>query len=109
MKLEDVTALARAGFTAQQIAKLMQLDSAPVDSPKHDPEPSPESTHDSGDSGSGEDTKTIADLFSAVADLQKQIQTSNLLAAQQSTSAQPDADQIIASIINPPVNSKEAK
>lgn len=117
MTLEDVTALARAGFTAQQISAFMQLDKAPADPapapvPAADPAPAPAPAADPAPAPApapAEKPKTFDDIYAAIANMQRQIQAGNLLAAQQAQPAQPDADQIIANIINPPTLTKGDK
>lgn len=114
MTLEDVTALARAGFTAQQISAFMKLDNAPAadpaQAPAAEPTPAPAPAADPTPAPApAEKPKTFDDIYAAIANMQKQIQAGNLLAAQQAKSAQPDADQIIANIINPPTLTKGDK
>lgn len=103
MTLEDITALAKAGFSAQQITKLAQLDqqrqdpaAEPAPAPAADPTPAP-----------AEQPKTFDDIYKAIAGMQQEIHNSNII-----NSAQPQApmsaDDVIASIINPPTI-KEAK
>ena len=85
MKIEDVVALAKAGFTAEQISK-MTKDPAP-EAKKQDPAPK---TPDDG----------YKELMSAISGLSETIQTMNILGSKQ---PEPQSvDDILAEIINPP-------
>ena len=101
MRIEDVTALARAGYTAQQIAALAQIElnqktaPAPADAPAPVPAPAPAPAP----SPQG---KSWDDVYSVIAGMRQDLNAANLLAAQQNQPAAPTADQIIANIINPP-------
>ena len=94
MKIEDVVALAKAGFTAEQISK-MTKDPAP-EAKKQDPapeakkqDPAPK-TPDDG----------YKELMSAISGLSETIRTMNILGSNQ---PEPQSvDDILAEIINPP-------
>lgn len=90
MEVSDILALAKAGFTAEQISAFSQQTPAPEPEPAPAPAPAPES----GD-----------DLRAAIADLKSLIITSNLTGA-----AQPpvqSVDEILAQVINPPRKEEE--
>ena len=83
MTNEDILTLAKAGFTAQQIAALSMVGTAPAPAP--DPAPAPQ--------------PATAD------DVLKAMQQMMLLQTQQPK--QPTAEDILAEIINPPLPKKE--
>ena len=94
MKIEDVVALAKAGFTAEQISKMMK-DPAP-EPIKQDPAPEPKKqdpapkTPDDG----------YKELMSAISGLSDTIKTMNIYGSKQPESQ--SVDDILAEIINPP-------
>ena len=83
MDVKDILTLCNAGFTAQQIAKLVEPEKL---------EPKPEPKPEQADS-----------LTQAVDEMKKMMQEMALTFAQQrKPDAEETVDQIIASIINPP-------
>ena len=97
MTQNDILTLAKAGFTAQQIAALNQIQpaAAPAAPEPAAPEPAKENA-------------AVDQILGAINGLQQQIQQSNLQHAQQP--AQPQtADTILAAIINPPELDPERK
>lgn len=83
MKIEDILALAKAGFTADQISRF-----AAISQPQPQPQPQPN-----------------PDFSSQLAALTAAIQANGILGSEQPK--QETAEDILASIINPPV--KETK
>ena len=103
MKIEDVVALAKAGFTAEQISKMMKdpapepIKQDPAPEPiKQDPAPEPKKqdpapkTPDDG----------YKELMSAISGLSDTIKTMNIYGSKQPESQ--SVDDILAEIINPP-------
>lgn len=85
MTNNDILILAKAGFTAEQIAALNAIKEEPAPAPAAPEPPAPNTD----------------EILAAISGLGKQLQTSNLQAAQQP--AQPaTVDNILANIINPP-------
>ena len=97
---EDILVLAKAGFTADQIAALNAVGNTPA------PEataPAPEAPAPAPEAPAPEAPKqgaTIDDVLSAISGLTKTFQNGNLLMSQQPTP--PSAEDILAEIINPP-------
>ena len=120
---EDILVLAKAGFTAEQIAALnsatanslqvgaaspQPTQAAPTLS-KETPEaptiaPAPEAPAPAAPSTAA--PHSVDDVLAAISGLSASIQNANLLAAQMPTE-QKTAETILASIINPPTKTKE--
>ena len=92
MTQQEILTLAKAGFTAQQIAALNQIQPAA-------PEPTPEPAKEP--ESAAVNHPTVDQILGAINGLQQQIQQSNLQHAQQPAQVQ-TTDSILASIINPP-------
>ena len=100
MTQNDILALAKAGFTAQQIAALNQIQPAAAPAAPAAPEPAaPEPAKENA---------SVDQILGAINGLQQQIQQSNLQHAQQPAQT-PTADSILAAIINPPELDPERK
>ena len=105
---EDILTLAKAGFTADQIAALSTVqqpaaqpqpdpETTPEPEPEKTPEPEPEKTPDAPKQGA-----TIDDVLGAIQSMTKTFQSGFLQGAEQ---PQPvTAESILAEIINPPAN-----
>ena len=101
MNINDVVALARAGFNREQIAALAGITAPgpqvqPTPEPKQEPSPArqvqnPAPTHDD-----------FTKLMVALGQTTQAVQGFNLGNAEQTAPKQQSADDIIASIINPP-------
>ena len=96
MELADVIALAKAGFTAEQIGQLMKTNAnppepAPVPAPAPVPEPAP--------APAPEPENQVVQRLDALTAL---LQSSNILKSQQP--ATETVDDIIANIISPTYN-----
>lgn len=90
MTQQDILTLAKAGFTAQQIAALNAVQPAAPDQPA---EPAQEAE--------AAPVQNIDQIMGAINGLSQQIQASNLQHAQQPAAVQ-TTDSILAAIINPP-------
>ena len=112
---EDILVLAKAGFTAQQIAALNSVAAAPVApvapvapetpapvAPAPAPAPAPEAPAAPPTAA----PHSVDDVLAAISGLSASIQNANLLQAQMPTE-QKTAETILASIINPPTKTKE--
>lgn len=91
MTQQDILTLAKAGFTAQQIAALNAVQPAA-------PEPPAETAEAATNNAP---VQSIDQIMGAINGLSQQIQASNLQHAQQPASQQ-TTDSILAAIINPP-------
>ena len=111
---EDILTLAKAGFTAQQIAALSVVgnapapapapESAPAPAPAPEPAPAPAPVVPNNPTGNPENI-SMADIMAQISGLNKTIQSGALLNTQQPQ--QPTAEDILAQIINPPSLNKE--
>ena len=93
MNAKDIIALANAGFTADQIAKIAQADEpapAPAAEPAPAPAPAPEQ----------QAPFEYANLLDKMDNLVAQIQQSAILNSDQPK--EESADDILAAVINPP-------
>ena len=93
---EEILVLAKAGFTAQQIAALNVVGSqpAPEPAPATQPAPAPQPAPATAAPHS------VDDVLTAISGLSASIQNANLLQAQMPTE-QKTTETILASIINP--------
>ena len=118
---DDILVLAKAGFTAEQIAALNsattnslqvgvaspQPTAAPTPAPAPEaPTPAPEAPAPAPAAPSTAAPHSVDDVLAAISGLSASIQNANLLAAQMPTE-QKTAETILASIINPPTKPKE--
>lgn len=108
---EDILTLAKAGFTAQQIAALSAVGAAlapapeapaPAPAPTPAPAPAPEAPQTPPTAA----PHSVDDVLAAISGLSASIQNANLLQAQMPTE-QKTAESILASIINPPMKKEE--
>ena len=102
---EDILVLAKAGFTAVQIAALNSVGTAPAPAPAAPtqpkapaPAPAPEAPAPAPATAA---PHSVDDVLAAISGLSASIQNANLLQAQMPTE-QKTAETILASIINPP-------
>ena len=120
MKLDDVLTLARAGYSANQIAQFAQLEkqvaqagsaqagaaqagSAPagaVQAGAVQAGSAPAGAAQAGSAQAGA-AHNFNDIYQMIAGIRDDIHTGNLLNASQAGAAEPSADDIIANIINP--------
>ena len=118
---EDILALAKAGFTAQQIAALNnvgtapasqpepqpqpQPEQAPAPEPKPEPQPQPEPKPEPQPQPAPDNTNAILAEISA---MNKNLQSVLLQNTQQPNGGQPEtSEQILARVINPTYPTKE--
>lgn len=106
MQLNDIIALAKAGFTAEQIGALAQL---PTDQPQPAPQAQPAPQPQTQPAPQPEPQQPAKDPLQAVLAelgiLKGQIQQINVASAQQPQQPQPQeltGEQILANIISPP-------
>ena len=90
MKLDDVLTLARAGYSANQIAQFAQLEKQVAQA----------GAAQAGAAQAGA-AHNFNDIYQMIAGIRDDIHTGNLLNASQAGPAEPSADDIIANIINP--------
>ena len=104
---EDILVLAKAGFTAEQIAALNMVGTQPAPEPTPAPVPGPTPAPVPGPTPAAPTQPATAaphsvdDVLAAISGLSASIQNANLLNAQIPTE-QKTAETILASIINPP-------
>ena len=124
MKLDDVLTLARAGYSANQIAQFAQLEkqaqnhstikqvaqagaaqagAAQAGSAQAGAAQSGSAQAGAAQSGSAQAgaAHNFNDIYQMIAGIRDDIHTGNLLNASQAGAAEPSADDIIANIINP--------
>ena len=106
---EDILTLAKAGFSAAQIAALNQVGAAPAvpaptpaPAPEPTPAPAPEPTPAPAPAQQG---TTIDDVLKSVKDLTATFQNGFIVGAQQPKPV--TAEDILANIINPPQPDKK--
>ena len=95
MNVSDILTLAKAGFTAEQIGKLMQIDApapapTPVPAPAPAPAPAPDNTQEQ-----------FNKVFKQIANLTGIVQKGNLQNAQVDNSKTLTADDVLSEIIRP--------
>ena len=119
MKLDDVLTLARAGYSANQIAQFAQLEkqvtqagSAQAGAAQAGSAQASAAQTGSAQAGAAQDGSAQAgaaqagahnfnDIYQMIAGIRDDIHSGNLLNAAQAGAAEPSADDIIANIINP--------
>ena len=109
MKLDDVLTLARAGYSANQIAQFAQLEKQVAQAGAAQAGSAPAGASQAGSAQAGAVRAGAAqagahnfnDIYQMIAGIRDDIHTGNLLNASQAGAAEPSADDIIANIINP--------
>ena len=120
MKLDDVLTLARAGYSANQIAQFAQLEkqvaqagsaqagaaqarSAQAGAAQAGAAQAGAAQAGSAQAGAAQagSAHNFNDIYQMIAGIRDDIHTGNLLNASQAGAAEPSADDIIANIINP--------
>ena len=115
MKLDDVLTLARAGYSANQIAQFAQLEkqvaqagAAQAGSAQAGAAQACAAQAGAAQAGAAQAGAAQAgaahnfnDIYQMIAGIRDDIHTGNLLNAAQAGAAEPSADDIIANIINP--------
>lgn len=101
---EDILTLAKAGFTAQQIAALNQVGAAPAPTPAPEPAPAPAPAPEPAPAPAPATVAphTVDDVLSAITGLSQQMQQNNLINMTQTEPVQKTATEVLAQIINPP-------
>ena len=120
MKLDDVLTLARAGYSANQIAQFVQLEKQVTQAGAAQAGAAQAGAAQAGAAQAGSAQAGAAqagaaqagaaqagaahnfnDIYQMIAGIRDDIHTGNLLNAAQAGAAEPSADDIIANIINP--------
>ena len=119
MKLDDVLTLARAGYSANQIAQFAQLEKQVAQAGAAQAGAAQEGAAQAGAAQAGaaqagaaqagaaqagaaqEGVHNFNDIYQMIAGIRDDIHSGNLLNASQAGAAEPSADDIIANIINP--------
>ena len=110
MKLDDVLTLARAGYSANQIAQFAQLEKQVTQAGAAQAGAAQAGAAQAGAAQAGAAQPGAAqagaahnfnDIYQMIAGIRDDIHTGNLLNAAQAGAAEPSADDIIANIINP--------
>ena len=99
MKLDDIVALAKAGYTEAQISKLASLEANPAPQPVPDPAPEPKPAPEPQPAPEPKPDPMEA-MLTQLSQLTAAIQANGILSSIQPK--QPTADDILASIIAPP-------
>lgn len=101
MTNDDILTLAKAGFTAQQIAALsaVQPKAEPAPAPAPEPAPAPAPAP----AVPAPEPQTIEQVLAAVNGLNKNVQQALLAGSSQPGSPVETTEQILANIINPPI------
>ena len=100
---EDILTLAKAGFTAQQIAALNIVEKAPAPAPAPEPEPAPAPAP--APAPDPAQASTMDEILKSVQGLTQTFQNGFIMGAQQPKPV--TAEEILANIINPPSKTKE--
>ena len=105
MKLDDVLTLARAGYSANQIAQFAQLEKQVTQAGSTQAGAAQAGSAQAGAAQAGSAQAGAAhnfnDIYQMIAGIRDDIHSGNLLNASQAGAAEPSADDIIANIINP--------
>lgn len=97
MNVSDILTLAKAGFTAEQIGKLMQIEApAPVPAPAPAPVPAPEPVPVKDNT-----QEQFDKMFKQIANLTGIVQKGNLQNAQVDNSKTLTAEDVLSEIIRP--------
>ena len=108
---EDILTLAKAGFTAQQIAALNIVEKAPAPAPVPEPQPAPAPAPEPEPAPAPAPTpdpapaSTMDEILKSVQGLTQTFQNGFIMGAQQPKPV--TAEEILANIINPPSPKKE--
>ena len=107
MNVSDILTLAKAGFTAEQIGKLMTIDApAPAlptaPAPASAPAPAPASAPAPAPAPAQDDTSAMFDkVFQQIANLTGIVQRGNIASAHQPEVATLTAEDVLSEIIRP--------
>lgn len=105
MEMQDILTLARAGFTAQQIAALSQISHTPQPEPTPAPQPAPNPApapqpHPEPQPQQQPQTPEVNPIIAALGDIKAAINAQAINNTQQPKEA--SAYDMLAAIINPP-------
>ena len=106
MTTNDVVALAKAGFSAQQIAQMVALNPVPTPSPVPSPTPTPSPVPSPTPSPVPSPTPA-PDIAKQIENLQNLMMANAILGSQQNPAKVETTDDILAQIINPPIKEGE--
>ena len=93
MKIDDIIALAKAGFTMEQIGELNRILAQPEPAPAPQPEPAP--------APQPEPAKDYQKIFEELTGIKQAIQQGNI-GSDSFTKPTRTVDDILADVINPP-------
>lgn len=99
MKIEDIIALAKAGFSLEQIGQLNTILATPEPAPQPKPEPKPEPAPTP--ETKPEPAKDYQKIFEELTGIKQAIQQGNI-GADSFTKPARTTDDILADLINPP-------
>ena len=103
MKIEDIIALAKAGFTMDQIGELNRISAQPEPEPEPAPQPKPEPVPqpEPAPTPQPEPAKDYQKIFEELTGIKQAIQQGNI-GGDSFTKPQRTTDDILADLINPP-------
>lgn len=102
MNIADIVALAKAGYTAEQIGKMSALETAPEAKTEPATEVKTEAkTETKTEAQKSETDPTLQAILSSIKDLTTSLQSNAILKSEQPP--EKTAEDILAEIINPPI------
>ena len=106
MNIADIVALAKAGYTAEQIGKMSALETAPEAKTEPETEVKTEAktetkTETKPEAQKSETDPTLQAILSSIKDLTTSLQSNAILKSEQPP--EKTAEDILAEIINPPI------
>ena len=101
MKIDDIIALAKAGFTIEQIGELNRISPQPKPAPAPQPEPATAPQPKPAPAPQPEPAKDYQKIFEELTGIKQAIQQGNI-GADSFTKPQRTTDDILADLINPP-------
>ena len=105
MNINDIIALAHAGFTAEQISKMVNIAPAPAPAPAPTPAPAPApAPAPTPAPAPAPEQDYFAQIMSKLSSMQTAIQANNVHTLGQPIEKSLTTDDILASIINPMEN-----
>lgn len=107
MKYSEIITLAQAGFTAQQIAQMAQVEAAPVPQPAPAPQPAPEITQPSPATVPQTAPDQLTAILAEMQTLKQTMQAQNRQNAELIPPTPQSAQDILSSIIAPPKKNGE--
>ena len=101
MKIDDIIALAKAGFTMEQIGELNRILAQPEPAPAPQPEPAPAPQPEPAPAPQPEPAKDYQKIFEELTGIKQAIQQGNI-GSDSFTKPTRTVDDILADVINPP-------